>query len=207
MPRWSYDGEKIAFFSRKEGHADIYVISAAGGLPRRLTTEHSDESFPSWSRNGRWIYFGSNRGGTWQVWKMPVEGGPATQITQNGGMEAFESADGKSVYYAKRNMPGVWRIPVEHGEEAQVLDRGVWGAWALVENGIYVLDSKAEPGPAIQFVDLATRRLSRIASLPKDSVFPTGGHVVFAVSPDASSVLYVQLDRVESDLIQVENFQ
>jgi Tol biopolymer transport system component/serine/threonine protein kinase len=207
MPRWSSDGERIAFFSRKEGHADIYVISAAGGLPRRLTTEHSDESFPSWSRDGRWIYFGSNRGGTWQVWKMPVEGGPATQITQNGGMEAFESDDEKSVYYTKRGMRGVWHIPVEHGEEARVLDRGVWGAWALVKNGIYVLDSKAESGPAIEFFDLATRRLSQIASLPKDSVVLTGSHAVLAVSPDESSVLYVQLDRVESDLIQVEDVQ
>ena len=205
MPRWSHDGEQIAFFSRKEGHADVYVISAAGGLPRRLTTENSDETFPSWSRDGRWIYFGSNRGGPWQVWKMPVEGGPATQITQNGGMEAFESANRK-LYYVKWGMAGIWHIS-EHGKEAQVLDHGDWGAWALVKNGIYVLDSTAEPAPAIEFFDLATRRLSQIASLPKDLVVPTGGHTVIAVSPDESSVLYVQFDRVESDLILVENFQ
>ena len=207
IPRWSYDGEWIAFYSRKEGHADIYVIGAEGGSPRRITWQDSDDTFPSWSRDGRWIYFGSNRGGAWQIWKVPVEGGSSTQITHKGGAEAFESADGKSLYYAKRNMPGVWRISMEQGEEAQVLDQVVWGAWALVENGIYVLDAKGEHGPGIKFFSFAGQRFSQITSLPKESLVFTGGNVVFAVSPDASSILYVQLDRIESDLILVENFR
>jgi hypothetical protein len=185
----------------------VYLINADGGSPRRFTREDSDESFPSWSRDGRSIYFGSNRGGTWQVWKLAVESGAPTQVTQNGGIEAFESADGKSVYYAKRGTPGIWRISVEGGEEAQVLDRGMWGAWALVENGIYMLDATADRGAGIKFFSFAARRLTQIQSLGSASVPLTGGHAVLAVSPDASSILYVQLDRVESDLILVENFR
>ena len=96
-PRWSPDGQRIAFDVFREGHADIYVVSADGGSPRRFTTEPSQEVRPSWSRDGRWIYFGSNRSDTWQVWKAPAEGGAAVQVTKNGGREAFESPDGKFV--------------------------------------------------------------------------------------------------------------
>src|SRR5439155_22580716 len=52
-PRWSPDGRWIAFDSRSDdpnraGNPDIYVISADGGQPRRLTTEPSEDVAPSW---------------------------------------------------------------------------------------------------------------------------------------------------------------
>ena len=34
-PRWSPDGMNIAFDTRPEGQADIYVVSSIGGTPRR----------------------------------------------------------------------------------------------------------------------------------------------------------------------------
>jgi len=90
-----------------------------GGLPRRLTTASSDENVPSWSRDGRWIYFSSDRTGKRQIWKAPAEGGEAVQVTKQGGFSAFESPDGKFVYYTKdfreggEFTPGIWRTPVE----------------------------------------------------------------------------------------------
>ncbi len=32
---------------------------------------------------------------------MPTEGGKEIQVTRNGGQTAFESPDGKSIYYTK----------------------------------------------------------------------------------------------------------
>jgi hypothetical protein len=44
-------------------------------------------------------------------------------MTKGGGFAAFESLDGKSVYYAKsRSVPSIWRVPVEGGEEVPVLE-------------------------------------------------------------------------------------
>ena len=90
-PSWSPDGANIAFDSRVEGHADIFVVSASGGSPRRLTKEPFENQIPSWSRDGRWVYFSSDRSGRWQIWKVPASGGPAVQVTAHGGFNAFES--------------------------------------------------------------------------------------------------------------------
>jgi Tol biopolymer transport system component len=203
-PRWSPDGRRIAFDSTKAGNSDIYVMSADGGAPRQLTTESSDDVRPSWSGDGRWIYFGSNRSGDWQVWKAPPEGGAAAQVTKNGGREAFESPDGKYVYYAKLDAPGIWRVPVEGGEETKVLEQGIQGYWAPVRDGI-VVRTEAGPNPSLDFFSLTNRQQRRIAALPREA--RDARFIGLSVSPDEKWILYTQRDRVESDLVLVENFR
>ena len=113
---WSPDGGRIVFDSNIEGQFELYTISADGGKPRRMTTSRADEALASWSHDGKSIYFGSDRSGEWQVWKMPAEGGNATQITQHGGAVAFESPDGRVVYYSKGRLEtSLWMVPVGGG--------------------------------------------------------------------------------------------
>jgi Tol biopolymer transport system component len=54
-PRWSPDGKLIAFDSRANGVAQIYVIPAEGGEPRQVTTDAMGGQVPAWSRDGEWI--------------------------------------------------------------------------------------------------------------------------------------------------------
>jgi len=205
-PRWSPDGQQIAFDSASGGNVDIFSIDSQGGSPRRLTTEPSHEVVPSWSGHGRWIYFASNRTGSGQVWKMPSTGGPAVQVTRHGGFAAFESPDGRFVYYAKGlTVPGLWRIPTNGGEEVEVissLEAGYWGYWAVVDNGIYYLDTTTKP--AIAFFDLTTHRTTRVFDLENRPAREGAG---LAVSSSTGTILYTQLDSLSSDIILVENFR
>jgi Tol biopolymer transport system component/DNA-binding winged helix-turn-helix (wHTH) protein len=205
-PRWSPDGQQVAFDSRAPGNADIFVVDSQGGLPRRLSSEPSADVVPSWSRNGRWIYFASDRTGVWDVWKMPSTGGPAVQVTRHGGYAAFESPDGRLLYYAKGpTVRGLWRIPTNGGEEVEVigsLEAGHWGYWAIVDDGIYYLDTTGKPG--IAFFNTTTHHTTRVFDLENRPAREAPG---LAVSPDKGTILYTQLDTLNSDVVLVENFR
>jgi Tol biopolymer transport system component len=211
-PRWSPDGRWIAFDSRScapgaDGNPDIYLISADGRQPARLTTDPAEDVAPSWSRDGRWIYFGSNRGGSMQIWKMPAAGGQPTQVTEQGGFEGFESFDGKSLYYTKgRAIPGLWRIPTAGGKEEFVTGHhqaGLWRYWRVTELGIYFATATSA-GAMLEFYSFANKQVSEVSRLSRGAERYLPG---LAVSPDGRSLLYCQMDRSGSDIMMVENFR
>jgi Tol biopolymer transport system component len=203
-PRWSPDNQTIAFDSASGGHSQIFVIKAEGGLPRPITEGSFESVSPSWSRDAKWIYFASNRSGTWQVWKIPSsEGGQPLQVTKQGGFAAFESSDGKFVYYAKRSVPEIWRVPAEGGPEtivSPVLRPQAWTAWALVEHGIFFISEEPTPDSVLKFFDFATSSAKNIAVLKKHPSW-------LSASDDGKWVLHDQPDQLESNIMLLENFR
>ena len=69
---WSPLGNKIAFVSRRDGNAEIYVMNADGSGQRNLTRNTVGDRNPVWSPDGRRIAFESN----WQVNVMNADGSP-----------------------------------------------------------------------------------------------------------------------------------
>jgi Tol biopolymer transport system component len=203
-PRWSPDGGQVAFDSATEGHGDVFVVDVDTRVPRRLTRTTAEEAVPSWSRDGRWIYFASDRSGSWQVWRMPAEGESAVQVTKGGGFAAFESADGRSVYYSRSGSSGLWRVPIEGGREVRVLEiPACWGYWALGPQGVYVLNTSAAKPRSIELFPFGGGPPRPIATIADG---PACGESGLAVSPDGRSLLYVDAVR-GSDVMLVENFR
>ena len=207
-PRWSPDGQQIVFDARPAGNSDIYVISAEGGKPRPLVQEPSHDVMPSWSRDGSSIYFCSNRSDAFQIWRVPAAGGQAVQVTLQGGFEAFESADGKMLYYTKGRGPGgLWQVPVAGGEEKQVpqlVNAGYRRYWSVQDEGVYFVSPGSSARAAINFFSFARQRVIQIGVLEKD---PLQGPPGLTVSPDGRWVLYAQADQSISDIMLVENFR
>jgi Tol biopolymer transport system component/DNA-binding winged helix-turn-helix (wHTH) protein len=202
-PRWSPDGQRIAFDGNLERKFDIYAIRATGGKPVRLTNDRADDYAPSWSRDGKWVYFISLRTGRYEVWKVPAGGGDAVQVTTNRGGIAFESPDGKFVYYLKGEPSGsLWKMPTSGGEESQVLTSVNWRAFFPVNDGVYFIP---EPGAdrkySIQFLSIATGKVKTVAPISRPA------QEGLSVSPDGRFLLFSQNDEVGSDLMLVENFR
>ena len=201
--RLSPDGRRIVFLSDATGSMDLYLTTPDGKEPVRLTPSARHETAASWSRDGAWIYFGSNREDDMQVWKMrPEPGAPALRVTRGGGYAPVESADGKTLYYARAGPPwSLWKVPTEGGEETVVLPHIVnWGAFDVTAAYLYYLTAADRKG------QLRRRRLSDgsdelLLVLEKPYAFGV------AAAPDDSAVLWGQLDHHSSELMLIERLE
>ena len=59
---------------------------------------------------------------------------------EEGGFAAFESTDGRALYYRKDGDYGIWKMSLPNGEETRILPIGLdWGQWSVLDNGIYFI--------------------------------------------------------------------
>jgi dipeptidyl aminopeptidase/acylaminoacyl peptidase len=202
MPHWSPDGQWIAYDGRWEGNSEIYAIRADGGAPRRITSHPAEDFVPSWSRDGRWIYFVSDRSGRNETWKRPFEGGAAVQVTRNGGGPAFESMDGRYIYYSKMtgaDLPSVplWRARLDGSEETKVLPQIINAfMFAVTAKSVYF----SPDGRVCQRLDLASGKVSKVGDCPN-----AGDGIT--VTLDDTYVLWAHHENLTSDLMLVEGFR
>ena len=204
-PRWSPDSRWIAFDSDgRHGGSSIYVISADGGAVRAIVDDHWNNMVPSWSRDGEWIYFASNRGDhiqETQVWKVSKDGARVVQLTRNGGFSAYESVDGRTLYYAKTRYPSpeIWEVPAEGGAEARVsslLQPSTWANWALTEEGILFLSEYSETASTLEYFDFAARGVRPLGRLENASFW-------LSASADGKSAWYSELTEEQAHLVFV----
>jgi tricorn protease len=122
--------DKIAFTYE----ADLWVVSAQGGVATRLTTFPGTENFAKFSPDGKWIAFTGSYDGAQAVYLMPAEGGSPTRLTYNpGGAQVIAwTPDGTAVVF--RSMfenvvgrdPNLYSVSIKGGAPERLpLDRGV----------------------------------------------------------------------------------
>jgi Tol biopolymer transport system component/predicted Ser/Thr protein kinase len=212
-PRWSPDGKRIAFDSQGEdGHWGIWTIGADGTGLRQLTLDAGDENLPSWSHDGRLLYFSSPRSGRSEIWRVPAEGGSEEPVTQGGGFLAFESSDGRELYFTRS--PGdqpLFSLPTGGGAERRVIGCVQHFGFAVAPTGVaYVACLPAEDPAAAPRRHRPALRLWETAN-GKDLVLATidtgsGGSLGLSSSPDGRSFLYTRY-TASSDLELIDNFR
>jgi Tol biopolymer transport system component len=202
-PRWSPDGRHIAFDSEGEdGRWRINTIDVDGASPRRLTLGPGDQNEPSWSHDGRFIYFAARPAGAqdFDVWRIPAAGGAEERITRNGGGTAFESIDGKTLFFMRRlSEPSpLLALPLAGGPEREVAKCVV--GFAVGPAGLYSLECSDDPPTPVFLRDPATGRGRLLGKL--DQVMRG-----LTVSPDGKTILYTRGVGEGSDLMMIENFR
>jgi Tol biopolymer transport system component len=88
FPAWSPDGSQIAFYSRRDGNNEIYVMDPYGYQIKRLTNNLSDEFAPTWSPDGKHIAFLSDRDnvvGIYSIYIMNADGSGVKRLTNDKG--------------------------------------------------------------------------------------------------------------------------
>ena len=117
-PRWSPDGQRIAFAMKPAGATDeneseIYVMGADGSRVRRLTNAPGDDSHPHWTADGKRIFFNSARatpdlkadwGDQWiDIYSMSADGSDVRRHTDCRTVCTYPvpSPDGRSIAHRR----------------------------------------------------------------------------------------------------------
>ena len=210
-PRWSPDGSRLCFVSRVDGQRSVYVVNPGGANLRRVVNSGNDADVPSWSSDGRWIYFRSARSGSEQIWKVAATGeGQPVAVTKGGGVDAYESPDGKFVYFLRsHDRARLWRVPVGPGAEEEVPNAPLLksGYWVLTEKGVCLFDVYGVP-PAgrdammLRLFPFERRPVMSLGEIPEAySSFQPG----ISVRRDAGAVVWAGEEH-SSDLFLMDGF-
>ena len=136
-PRFSPDGQWIAFTSSRNGNPDVWVMPATGGEARQLTWHSGNDDVQYWTPDGRRILFASSRGP--MAWESPlytvsVDGGLPVAIEMGAGAAGMFSQDGNALVFNRRRYPDpkrhyrgsnntdVWTMDVRQGTFRQLTD-------------------------------------------------------------------------------------
>src|SRR5687767_213051 len=58
-PKFSPDGNTVAFTGQYDGNTDVFTVSAGGGVPKRLTYHPSTDVVAGWTPDGKSVIFAS----------------------------------------------------------------------------------------------------------------------------------------------------
>jgi len=89
--QWALYNLRSTDLEKNRGTSDVWMVSTAGGEPRRLTSMPGSESGARFAHDGKSVLFLSAQSGSSQVWSVSLEGGEPKQVTQEPlGVDAFQ---------------------------------------------------------------------------------------------------------------------
>lgn len=211
-PQISPDGRQIAYVvtevlkDENRTNADIWLVDAAGGTPRKLTTSPKHDRHPRWSPDGKWIAFESARDGTPQIYLLPTDGGEAKKLTTlfTGASQPVWSSDGEQIAFVSSVYPEFSDKPFAESDKlnqekeearekskvkARVIDKLLfrhWDSW-VEDKRIHVFVVKVKPDGT---PDGAPRDVTpgENDGQPTSSTFAEGDE--FAFSPDGAELAF-----------------
>jgi len=219
-PVFSPDGTRIAFARAvggpQTGQYDIYVMDAAGGNVRQLTTEPKDDRYPAWSPDGTKIAFrGYPPVGGAAIFTMNADGTAQTAIRNTGGGDQpTGSPDGTRIAYSgtyartgAAGQPviaddifvqpvnaGNATLPINVTNEPQVSDR--YPSWQPTAGSSQILYRRGQAsGRELWRVDVNTGVSSNLTVAETNSKGRAASW-----SPDGNSAAFVSYVDGEGDL-------
>jgi len=106
-PRFSPDGQTVAFTGQYDGNFDVFIVPAKGGNPKRLTWHPGSDQVEGWTPDGKAILFSTGRdhpNGQSRLYTVPVDGGWPTALPLPRGNSGSLSADGSRVAYIPHDL-------------------------------------------------------------------------------------------------------
>jgi serine/threonine protein kinase len=194
-PRFSPDGDSIAYSSDRTGDMEIWVRDL-DGTEHRITRADGADVYPDWSPDGRRLVFVSSRTGSTEMWVADRDGGNSSVLVSQGGIEADAGGGGESTsprwspatpageligfIVASDQGRALWGVPPDGSRPPRkLMDDVVAFDWYLdCRRVVCTLDRGR--GEELVVVDLETDE--------RETLW-TGAHAEIDVAPDGSAVM------------------
>ena len=207
FPRFSPDGSQIAFSGNYDGNLDVYVISAGGGLPRRVTHHGASDRILGWYPDGTNLLYAtsmtSQKDRFNQLYKVPSTGGLPVQLPVPYGEFGAISPDGRILAYTPISVdfrtwkryrggmnPDIWFFNLEKGTARNIThddandSMPMWHSHTLY----FLSDRDENKRDNIWAYDLRKEKFRQVTFFtefdvhfpsigPTDLVFENGGHL------------------------------
>lgn len=131
-PRWSPDGQSIAFQRGDGVRFDLLAVSAAGGRARQLTRDNTLIRGLAWLPDGSGLIYSSSRGSTmpylptFALWEVSLGSGATRQLTSHdvSYVDPDVHQDGTVVVGRMTIAFDIWKFPID-GLPSDNVRRGV----------------------------------------------------------------------------------
>lgn len=181
---WSPDGDRLAFFVKKESWRELLVYEVlTGRLDTKIAFKDiADCASPAFAPDGRSVAFSGNRDGVWDIFRYDFGTKAIDNLTQDEYYDTDPtwSADGKTLLYNRRigSFPKIFSVEVGAPERKVQLTAGaasdISPAYSRDGKSIYFSSDRGEYGVFnIHRLDLATGRIERLTDLTTGAFTPS----------------------------------
>ena len=213
LPRWSPDGQQIAFSADLTGaKRSVYLISSEGGTPRRVLASEQSQSDVNWSPDGNRLVFGSLFVPNAPIYIFDLRTQSATAVKGSQGFHSPRwSPDGSVIAAMANGDPGklmLFDIATEKWVEAVGFPVG-YPTWSHDGRYIYFQYSNNEEQQSLREnigrIRSAGAKIENVVDLKDVGRVTTGTFVEwFGLAPDDSPLFARDASTQEIYAIDVE---
>ncbi len=194
-------GGEIAFYSERDGNAEIYTMNADGSDPRRLTFNQVEDVAPAWSPDGSQIVFLSNRDDPdpqgcfpkclYQLYVIDADGSDEHKLVEAESSihhPDWHPSGEKISFDTEFNLQGDVYVVNADGSGLQLLiEDGFWADWSP-DGAQIVFGSNREGNVEIYAADADGSSQRRLTENGRLDFFP-------AWSPDGRRIAFATMEQ------------
>ncbi|MCU4174449.1 S41 family peptidase [Carboxylicivirga sp. N1Y90] len=204
-PKFSPDGNTIAFSGNYSGNTDVYTIPVNGGIPTRHTWHGYNDRVVDWHPNGKQVLFASSRKSGKARWnqfyltqtenglpqKLPLEHAEFGSISEDGNTIAFTDKSRLTrtwKRYRGGTAPDIWLMDMNTKNAEKIAQNTANNELPMIKgNEVYFLSDRGEAKRYnLWKYDITTKEVKQLTSFtdydvhypsmgPADIVFEAAG--------------------------------
>ena len=191
-PRWSPDGEKIAYVSFEKKKPVIYIQNLRTGKRTLLANFKGNNSAPAWSPDSRKLAIVLTYNKNSQIYMINADGSGIKQLMRSNSINTEPSwtPNGEEIYFSSNRggSPQIYKVNIENDEITRVTYEGKYNLSPSISyDGKLLLFLKQDQGKfKVAIQNLISNQVLKISEGPSDEspIFAPNGHLVLFAYKD-----------------------